>query len=246
MEPFEHLLNQIDAFIRKYYKNEMLKGGILFLGVLLLSYLIVASLEYFGRFATSVRAFLFFSFLASNVFLLVKYLIVPSLKLISFGKRIDRYQAAKIIGSFFPQVSDRLLNTLQLNDNLTNQDVNYELIRASVVQKAQNLSVVPFINGIELRKNLKYAKFVLPIVVVFILISLVFPKLISQGTDRIVHYNQEFKIEAPFSFVLTTPSAGIEEGQDVPVAVKLAIVEFEHKVCEALPVGAGVVQIISQ
>ena len=230
MEPFEHLLNQIDAFIRKYYKNEMLKGGILFLGVLLLSYLVIASLEYFGRFATTVRAFLFFSFLASNVFLLVKYLIVPSLKLISFGKRIDRYQAAKIIGSFFPQVSDRLLNTLQLNDNLTNQDVNYELIRASVVQRAQNLSVVPFVNGIELRKNLKYAKFVLPIVVVFILISLVFPKLISQGTDRIVHYNQEFKIEAPFSFILTTPLLGIEEGQDVPVAVKLKGDELPEKV----------------
>jgi hypothetical protein len=230
MEPFEHLLNQIDAFIRKYYKNEMLKGGILFLGVLLLSYLIVASLEYFGRFSTSVRAFMFFSFLASNVFLLVKYLIVPSLKLISFGKRIDRYQAAKIIGSFFPDVSDRLLNTLQLNDNLTNQDVNFELIRASVVQRARTLSVVPFVNGIELKKNVKYAKFVVPIVVVFVLISLVFPKLISQGTDRIVHYNQEFKIEAPFDFILTTPLTGIEEGQDVPVAVKLKGDELPEKV----------------
>jgi hypothetical protein len=230
MEPFEHLLNQIDAFIRKYYKNEMLKGGILFLGVLLLSYLVVASLEFFGRFSSSVRAFLFFSFLATNLFLLVKYLFIPLLKLVSFGKRIDRYQASSIIGSFFPNVSDRLLNTLQLNDSLSNQDVNFELIRASVVQKSQSLSIVPFVNGIELKKNLKYAKFVVPIMIVFVVISLAFPKLIMQGTNRIVHYNQEFAIEAPFDFVLTTPLAGIEEGQDVAVAVKLTGVELPEKI----------------
>jgi hypothetical protein len=230
MEPFEHLLNQIDAFIRKYYKNEMLKGGILFLGVLLLSYLIVASLEFFGRFSSSVRAFLFFSFLATNLFLLVKYLIIPLLKLISFGKRIDRYQASSIIGSFFPNVSDRLLNTLQLNDSLSNQDVNFELIRASVVQKSQSLSIVPFVNGIDLKKNLKYAKYVVPIMVVFVVISLAFPKLITQGTNRIVHYNQEFAIEAPFDFILTTPLDGFEEGQDVPVAVKLKGDELPEKI----------------
>jgi hypothetical protein len=230
MEPFEHLLNQIDAFIRKYYKNEMLKGGILFLGVLLLSYLIVASLEFFGRFSSSVRAFLFFSFLATNLFLLVKYLIIPLLKLISFGKRIDRYQASAIIGSFFPNVSDRLLNTLQLNDSLSNQDVNFELIRASVVQKSQSLSIVPFVNGIDLKKNLKYAKYVVPIMVVFVVISLAFPKLITQGTNRIVHYNQEFAIEAPFDFILTTPLDGFEEGQDIPVAVKLKGDELPEKI----------------
>lgn len=230
MEPFEHLLIQIDAFIRKYYKNEMLKGGILFLGVLLLSYLIVASLEFFGRFSSSVRAFLFFSFLATNLFLLVKYLIIPLLKLISFGKRIDRYQASSIIGSFFPNVSDRLLNTLQLNDSLSNQDVNFELIRASVVQKSQSLSIVPFVNGIDLKKNLKYAKYVVPIMVVFVVISLAFPKLITQGTNRIVHYNQEFAIEAPFDFILTTPLDGFEEGQDIPVAVKLKGDELPEKI----------------
>ncbi len=230
MEPFEHLLNQIDAFIRKYYKNEMLKGGILFLGVLLLSYLIVASLEFFGRFSSSVRAFLFFSFLATNLFLLVKYLIIPLLKLISFGKRIDRYQASSIIGSFFPNVSDRLLNTLQLNDSLSNQDVNFELIRASVVQKSQSLSIVPFVNGIDLKRNLKYAKYVVPIIVVFVVISFAFPKLITQGTNRIVHYNQEFAIEAPFDFILTTPLDGFEEGQDIPVGVKLKGDELPEKI----------------
>jgi hypothetical protein len=220
MEPFEHLLNQIDAFIRKYYKNEMLKGGILFSGILLLSYLLVASLEFFGRFGSVIRAVLFFGFIAVNSFLFVKYFAIPLLKLISFGKRIDRYQASRIIGTFFPHVSDRLLNTLQLNDSLTNQDVNFELIRASVVQRSQNLSAIPFVNGINLKKNLVYAKYVVPVLVVFVLIAIVFPSLLTQGTERVVHFDRQFKPEAPFRFVVTTNLDAIEEGEDAPIEVK--------------------------
>lgn len=230
MEPFEHLLNQIDAFIRKYYKNEMLKGGILFVGVLLLSYLVVASLEFFGRFSSVIRAFLFFSFIGVNAFLLIKYFIIPLMKLVSFGKRIDRYQASKIIGTFFPDVSDRLLNTLQLNDSLSNQDVNFELIRASVVQRSQKLSAIPFVNGINLKKNLVYAKYVVPVMGIFLLIAIAFPKIIKQGTERVVYYDKEFKEEAPFKFQLTTGLNGIEEGEDAPVEVKLSGSELPEKI----------------
>lgn len=221
MNSFDNLLNQIDAFIRKYYKNEMLKGGILFLGFLLLSYLLVASLEYFGRFSTVIRAILLFSFLAVNTFLLIKYLVLPLMKLISFGKRIDRYQAAKIIGSFFPDVSDRLLNTLQLNDSLSNQDANFELIRASVMQRSQNLSAIPFTSGINLKKNMVYVKYVLPVAVIFVLIALAFPKLLTQGTERVVNYQRQFKEEAPFQFVLNSNIKDIEEGEDATIEVKL-------------------------
>lgn len=230
MEPFEHLLNQIDAFIRKYYKNEMLKGGILFLGVLLLSYLVVASMEYFGRFSSVVRGILFFSFLLVNTFLLVKYLVIPLMKLASFGKRINRYQASEIIGSFFPDVSDRLLNTLQLNDSMANQGANLELIRASVVQRAKNLSAVPFVNGINFKKNLVYAKYVVPVMVIFVLIAVAFPKLITQGTERVVYYDREFKEEAPFKFVLSALPGKIEEGEDAPIEVKTVGQELPEKV----------------
>lgn len=229
MEPFEHLLNQIDAFIRKYYKNEMLKGGILFLGFFLLTYLIVVSLEFFGGFSSGVRAFLFYSFIAVNSFLLVRYFIIPLMRLVSFGKRIDRYQASRIIGTFFPDVSDRLLNTLQLNDSLSNQDANFELIRASVVQRSQNLSAIPFVNGINFKKNLVYAKYIVPVVVAFLLIAIVFPKLLTEGTEHVVYYDQNFK-KAPFNFVLTTGITGVEEGQDVPIQVKTVGTEWPEKV----------------
>lgn len=229
MDPFHNLLSQIDAFIRKYYKNEMLKGGILFLGLLLFSFLVVTSLEYFGRFSSSVRAFFFFGFLLLNVVLFIKYLLIPLSKLISFGKRINRYQAASIIGAFFPEISDRLLNTLQLN-NSSDQSNNYELIRASVIQRSKSLTVVPFSSGIDFRKNLVYVKYVLPVAFVFLLIALAFPKIITQGSERVVNYRQEYKPEAPFQFVLNSSLLEIEEGQDYTVDLKLKGVELPENV----------------
>ena len=136
---FDRLLEQIDAFIRKYYKNQMIKGALLFVGVLLVSFLITTTLEYFGRFGSITRAILFFTFIGVNLFILGKFLIIPLMKLYSFGKRINRYQASEIIGTFFPTVSDRLKNTLQLNDALTNNEGNIELLRASVAQRSNTL-----------------------------------------------------------------------------------------------------------
>ena len=68
MGAFDRLLEQIDAFIRKYYKNEIIKGLLLFVGILLFSFLLTTSLEYFARFGSTVRTFLFFSFLQFTIY----------------------------------------------------------------------------------------------------------------------------------------------------------------------------------
>ena len=230
MNAYDNLIQQIDAFIRKYYKNEMLKGLIFFTGFALVSFLLTISLEYFGRFSGGVRATLFYSFLAVFGFISVKYLIYPISKLFSLGKLINRYQAAKIIGTFFPEISDRLLNTLQLNDALANNDANFELIRASVNQRSKSISAIPFVNGIDFRKNMVYAKYVLPVLFLFLGIGIFSPSFISEGTKRVVNYNKEFKPEAPFKFDLSSDLIPIQEGDDYPVELKLLGNEIPEKV----------------
>jgi len=218
---FELLLDHIEAFIRKYYTNRILKGLLFFISAFLLSFLFVSVFEYFGRFNSWVRAVLFFAFVASNLFVLVSYVIIPLLNLYSFGKRIDRYQASDIIGRFFPEVSDRLKNTLQLEGDLVSHTGNIELLRASVQQRSEELSVIPFANAINLTENKKYARFLLPIFCVFVIIAVAAPKWLTQGTERVVNYDKEYKPEAPFSFSLISDNLTIEEGEDFPVEVAL-------------------------
>ena len=220
MNSYELLLNQIDAFIRKYYKNQLLKGLFLAFLVLLISFLLVTVLEYFGRFNSLIRATLFFTFISVNAFITYTYLLIPLFKLFSFGKRISRKQAAVLIGDFFPQISDRLLNTIQLHDTLAIEGGNYELIKASIAQRSQTISAIPFVNGIDLKKNLVYFKYLGPVFAVFIAIAIFSPSIITQGSKRVVNYSKEFKMEAPFDFIPTNLQTQVAEGEDVSIEVK--------------------------
>lgn len=221
MSAFDRLIQQIDAFIRKYYKNQLLRGGLLFLGVFVASYLVVITLEYFGRFSSVVRGTFFFSFIALNGYILFKYIFKPTLKLREFGERIDRYQASRIIGEFFPNVSDRLLNTLQLNDRMDSNSADYELLAASVQQRSSTMSTIPFADAIDLNKNKRYLPYLLPILLVFFAILLFSPSLLKQGTERVVNFNAVYIEPAPFTFQLLPKQDRIEEGGDYHFDLRL-------------------------
>ena len=231
MSAFDKLLEQIDAFIRKYYKNEMVKGVLLFVVIFLCSFLFTTSLEYFGRFGSIFRGFLFFSFILLNLYVLIKYIIIPVSKLFSLGNKIDRYQASQIIGKFFPSVSDRLLNTLQLNDSLNQNEGNFELIRASVAQRSDTLSVVPFTSAIDIKENnKKYLKYLIPLFLLLFTLAVFLPHLLTQGTDRVVNYSQEFKPQAPFDFILLNNNLTVDEGEDLEINLALRGTQFPDKI----------------
>ena len=221
MSAFDRLLIQIDAFIRKFYKNQIIKGLLLFIGVLVISYLFVITLEYFGRFNSIVRAVLLFGFIGVNAVILSKYIIIPTLKLKEFGDRIDRYQASKIIGVFFPHISDRLLNTLQLKDQMNKNSADYELLYASVQQRSATMSIVPFTDAIDFNENKKHLKWVLPTVLVLFLVGVLSPSFLTQGTERVLNFSEIYEVKAPFEFSLIGSGLSVEEGDDFKLEVEL-------------------------
>lgn len=230
MSSFDRLLGQIDAFIRKYYKNQIVKGGLLFLGVLLVTYLTVITLEYFGEFGTGVRAGLFFGFIGINLYILGKYIVIPTLKLKSFGNRINRYQASSIIGKFFPSISDRLLNTLQLSDTLDPNSSDYDLIQASVQQRSATMSTVPFAEAINIGENKRFVFWGIPIVIVMFTLGVIKPDIYTLGTERVVNFTKETVTPPPFKYSLETGLAPIEEGEDFNFEVELEGKSIPEKV----------------
>jgi hypothetical protein len=218
---FDRLLNQVDAFIRKYYTNELIKGIIFFFGLFLLSYLFVSILEYLGRFNSLIRGIFLFGFILFNLYVLVRYIIIPFAKLYSFGSRINRVQASEIIGSFFPSISDRLKNTLQLNDLLLTHDGNLELLSATINQRSEQLNTIPFTGAIKIKDNKKYLKFIVPLLLVLFALIIFIPSLLTQGTERVINFNEEFKPLAPFKFIVNTNRLLVEEGNDVEVILTL-------------------------
>ena len=119
MKPQTDILQALDAFIRKYYKNLLLKGVLYAVGIVLTLFLALVLLEHFGWMSPTARALLFWGGLAAVAAVVAWLVIRPLLKMHGLGKCIDRPQAARIIGRHFPEVSDKLLNLLQLMDGVS-------------------------------------------------------------------------------------------------------------------------------
>ncbi len=221
MGTFDDLINQVDAFIRKYYKNLMIKGFFLFAIIFLSTFLLVSGLEYIGRFNSFIRAFLFFSFIVLNAYVLTKYFIVPLSRLFSFGKRISRQQAAQIIGSFFPQVNDRLLNTLQLQEATVLNPRNIDFLKASIQQNSKQLNTLSFASAIDYSANKKFLRYFIPVLTTVVLVGIMVPNFFSDSTQRLIKYNQIFEVAPDFTFELDNQKLMVEEGSAIKIEVTL-------------------------
>ncbi len=215
------LISKLDEFIRKYYKNQLIRGGIYSVSALLLFFITVALLEYVGHFGISTRSVMFYSYLFVNLVIIVYYFVIPLLKLNKIGKIISHEQAAEIIGRHFSDVKDKLINTLQLkkleDDNLSNTS----LIRASIDQKIFQLKPVPFSLAIDLKKNRKYIKYAaIPLLfIVFVLFAA--PSIITDSTKRLIHHGTFYEKEAPFQFQLLNNNMQAVQQEDFLLKVKL-------------------------
>jgi hypothetical protein len=231
---YDQLIQRLDQFIRKYYKNKMIRGSIYAVALILGTYLLITFLEYFGRFNIAMRTFLFYAFIAAAAFVIVRFFAIPLTKMLRLGKTISHEQAAQIIGQHFPGVQDKLLNTLQLNQlqsaaKSTNQS-DTSLIEASINQKMNELRPVPFSSAIDLRENKKYLKWALPPLAVIIVLLFAAPSILTKPTERLIKHGQIIAEEAPFTISVTNENLTTPENQDFTVNIEINGNEIPDKV----------------
>ena len=206
LDNYSILFEKLDAFIRKYYKNQLIKGGIYSFSLLLLLFLSISLLEYIGHFPILARTILFYLYLSFSVFVLVRFIVIPILKLNKLGSFISHEKAAQIIGKHFPEVKDKLLNTIQLKKMTIGQSKDIALINAGIEQKISLLKPIPFNIAINFRENRKYLKFAAVPLLLLLLILVSSPHLITESTTRLINYNRHFEEKAPFVFLVENDS----------------------------------------
>ncbi|WP_428223935.1 hypothetical protein [Flavobacterium sp.] len=195
------IFSKLEAFIKKFYTNELIRGSLFFVGLGLLYFLFTSFIEYFLWLQSSGRTILFWTFIAVEVFLLARFILFPIFKLFKIQKGLGYAEASKIIGTHFPNVNDKLTNFLQLT-----QDKNQsELLLASIEQKALSLQPIPFSNAIDFKKNKKF----LPLAILPLLIIASFfisgkQEYIAQGMSRVVNYDKHFTPPAPFQLAVSS------------------------------------------
>ena len=218
---YDLLIAKLDAFIRKYYKDRLIRGALYSLGLVVALFLTVALLEHVGHFGTTARTLLFWGALCVMLSILIRFVAIPLVKLFRIGQVIGHEEAARIVGVHFTEVKDKLLNTLQLRGMAEGEPDRRALIEAAVAQRSRELGPVPFINAIDLRRNTRYLRYALPPIALLLVLLLAAPGLITGPTQRLIGHGTEFLPEAPFRFVLLNADLVVPEQQDIEVLVEL-------------------------
>lgn len=208
------LKDKLNKFIRRYYKNQLLRG-VLLGGVLLLSYILSISFgEYWAYFSVDIKTFLFVIGVSLLGYVTIFLILIPLFKLFSLRAGLSHRQAAGIISVHFPELEDRLLNTIELAQGLDKGIKSPDLLIASVNQRIDNMRVIPFGQAISFRENLKYLNILIVIIFLGCLGFWIYPNLYSSSSQRLIHFRQNYEAPAPFQFVLGNDSLEVEKGGD--------------------------------
>ena len=215
------ILQALDAFIRKYYKNMLVRGVLYAVGIVVTIFLAAVLLEHFGWLSRLGRGLIFWGGIAAVAAVLAWFVVRPLLNMHGLGKRISREEAARIVGRHFPEVSDKMLNLLQLMSDEPGNSGESDLLRAAIEQKSNQLRPVPMLNAIDLKGNRRYLKYALPPLVVLVALLIAAPSTVTGPTGRIANYNTVYERPAPFRFVVLNESLTAMQGSDLDLRVEV-------------------------
>ena len=221
MNNFSNLLENIDAFIRKYYLDKVFRGVIWWLSLLLFCSIFLIVIEYFSYFKPQFRTVLVYSFLSAQVLFFWIWVGRHLLKYFRLGKIISQEYAAKIIGSHFPEIEDKLLNTLQLEKLIIKNPNQKILIEASIAQKIDFFKAMKFVSAVKLKENKKYFKYIVFPISIFILLALISPWIIKDGANRMIHFSTFYKKTAPYEIIILNKNLMATEGEDFILDIKV-------------------------
>jgi hypothetical protein len=196
------LLDKLHGFIRRYYVDKILRGGLIFLTGIGSLFLLLVLGEYVAYFGTATRTILYYSFLIFSLFVFIYFFVIPILGLMKIGKSLTMEEAAVLLGRHFKNdVDDKILNTLQLKKLLDSRGLDDQLIIAGIEQKSEKLITFPFARAVDLRKNVRFIPAFLLVLVIILSGWVMFPLVFKDPATRLINHNQVYERPAPFSII---------------------------------------------
>lgn len=212
------LRTKLTEYKKKYYSNQLLRGFILFLSVTLSIYLLSTSVDFGFKPGTTGRSIIFFSTI--SVLLISAYwlMIRPLINIYSTSGQITDEEAAQQISQLFPEVGDKLLNTIQLSklDKTENS-----LITASIERKIEDISFFRFATRIKYSSNNKYVKYAAYPGIILLILFLFVPQFLTESTVRIIKFNSELSPIPYFKFIPLNTEAMAFKNEDYTVSYRL-------------------------
>lgn len=219
MSGIQEIKNKLETFKRKFYVRQSLLGGLIFLIFSISLFLVLNTVEYQFWLSKTLRTFIFFSFLSLSLTIFSLLLIKPLLQLFRLRNGMTDEKAAEEITKSFPELEDKLSNTLQLS-KLSNEE--NQLLVAALEKKATEFRNISFISAVDFKPVKKYSYILASIIICFVLVSFINPSIIKDSSSRLVNFNKEFEPKAPFQFKILNNSLEGFKGEDFKLEIEIS------------------------
>ncbi len=226
---YKQIRSKLERYLRKYYTNKIIKGVIYTLSIVILIVLLTTFSEYYVYFSSGIRTGIFYGLITLFFVIVVVYIGIPLLRLMNFFRDLSYEESSKIIGRHFPEIRDKLLNTLQLINTKEYSDEELALVEASIEQKIKKLRPVPFQNAVSFRDNRKHLKYLVSAVLILVIIIILTPEVLTEPSTRILNYNKHYKRELPFSVKLMNRDLTAIQNEDFGIYVTMSGDEIPDK-----------------
>ena len=147
------LKEKIQQFKKKSYWSKGLTGLLFTLLISVSLFLILTGLEYSFWFESTTRTFLFYLLLFVFSFLLVFKVIGPFMAYLGVLRQQGDKEAASDISSKIPELEDKLINYLELENSES------PLAKASASKKGSDLININFDEAIDTTSRRRYGKY---------------------------------------------------------------------------------------
>jgi hypothetical protein len=197
-DSFLTLSSEIDLFINKYYKHEVVKGVLH--SSFYLVFLLAGAwfLEFLFRFSSFGRGVLLFGGALFTLIYVSKLAISPLIKLFGLHGRMSHEEASVLLSEKIPEIGDQLINVIGLEKQLEKTET--DLLKASIERKALNSLRFDFRNSISINDQKKMLFGFLVLFLISGVCSFLYPDSIIPPLRRVVFFQKNFEKPNPFEF----------------------------------------------
>jgi hypothetical protein len=225
-EHFQHedLLRQRVSEVRAVLNRTHLERALLQFSIIVVVVVLLGGLsEAVGEFSSAVRTILFGIFEATLVTVFIVGVGRSVLKFFGVMKSYSDSEVARIVGASFSAIGDRLLNMLELADDLKTGSSRYssDLTQEAIKEFTKETEGIDFKNAVDRRNLILYSKVLSGSVLALMLSFVILPITMPAALTRLIHFSEEFTLPAKFTFEVYPGNKEIVKGENVEISIRV-------------------------
>jgi len=185
--------------------------------------LLCTAAECFFRLNSWIRIGIAAVFFAAGLYLIISRIIIPLYSLLFRKDDPDDNTLALKVGNFFPELADRLANSLQVFHSAQKNEygTSRELAESALISVAHQGEKYDFKKSVSKETLYKTFKYTACSLLVTVLFFLLFNKQLGDALNRLIHPFKDYSLYSDFILAVFPGNTTVIQGEDITIYLKI-------------------------